>query len=436
VEGGPKHDKQYFYWLFEAQKNPEKAPLIMWLSGGPGCSSELALFAENGPCRIKRGGQSTTPNAYSWHAHANIVFVDQPAGTGFSTGKKADRDSTEGEVAEDLYHFMQELVRVHPRYHKNDFYVFGESYAGHYVPATAHRIYRGNRGKEGEYLALRGLGIGNGLTDPLIQYKYYPKMAYKSHTAPSVVSRKVYKQMKQAVPLCTQAIRNCQRHPEACGAAHNNCNVALIEPVQAAGKNIYNLNERCKHPPLCYSFSDMKTYLNSPRVRKVLGVTTPWKDCSTRVNFAFQADWLKNYAKMVPDLLHNGHTALIYAGDQDFICNWLGNKAWVKRLQWHGAADFQSAKDAPWMVDGKKAGRARHAQGLTFLQLHGAGHMVPMDQPKTSQAMVKQFLTHHTLLTESEVTPQSEEEEEGEEGEEEDEVSPTDEDEDEIPDKL
>jgi hypothetical protein len=109
--------KNYFYWLFESRENPETAPTILWLTGGPGCSSMLALLGENGPCTVAKDGKKTIVNKQSWNKKANILFVDQPAGTGFSYGDYDSEDHNEKEVSRDLYHFIQELVKVHPKYH-------------------------------------------------------------------------------------------------------------------------------------------------------------------------------------------------------------------------------------------------------------------------------------------------------------------------------
>lgn len=52
---------KYFFWLFESRSDPVNDPLVMWLSGGPGCSSQLALFAENGPCSVNEDGMTRFP---------------------------------------------------------------------------------------------------------------------------------------------------------------------------------------------------------------------------------------------------------------------------------------------------------------------------------------------------------------------------------------
>ncbi len=75
---------------------------------GPGCSSELALLVENGPCLMNVGDKTPHSNPNSWNSNANLLYVDQPAGTGFSTADKSGYDSNEDEVSTDLYHFLGE----------------------------------------------------------------------------------------------------------------------------------------------------------------------------------------------------------------------------------------------------------------------------------------------------------------------------------------
>merc|ERR1712072_1661734 len=391
--------KNYFFWMFEARSQPEAAPVVLWLTGGPGCSSEIALFTENGPCTVNQDGKSTTKNPFSWNRHANIIFVDQPAGTGFSYGKKkSDYDRNEKAVAEDLYWFMQELVKKYPKYHKQDFFVSGESYAGHFVPATAHRIFKGNQAKTGEYIALKGLMVGNGLTDPEIQYKYYPEMAFKSTTTPKVITKQKYLKMRKWVPKCTALIKKCQSDDTACQRAFTLCNAFLIGPVQDTGVNVYDLRQPCKNPPLCYDMSNIRQYLRSRKVKNTLGVKKSWQSCNFMVNSMFHVDWMKSYAGKIPPMLKNGIRTMIYAGDVDFICNWMGNKAWVTQMAWPGKKSFNDALDKNWVVNGKSVGKERTYGGLSFVQIHRAGHMVPMDQPAMSMIMLDNFLKSKLLV--------------------------------------
>lgn len=111
-----------------------------------------------------------------------------------------------------------------------------------------------------------------------------------------------------------------------------------------------------------------------------------------RVHAEMMEDWPHDFSHVLPELLAGGVRALIYAGDQDFICNWLGNRRWVDALPWAGAGDWRTARDARWTVDGEQAGVFRAAGPLTFLKVGGAGHMVPMDQPKHGLDMITRFI--------------------------------------------
>jgi len=129
-----------FYWLFESQGNPQTDPLVLWLTGGPGCSSELALFFENGPYTVNPD-LSLTPNPYSWNTNANLLYVDQPAGTGFSYAKNTSGYViNEAQVAADFYVFLQNFMKKFPQYASLPFFITGESYGGHYVPAISAYI--------------------------------------------------------------------------------------------------------------------------------------------------------------------------------------------------------------------------------------------------------------------------------------------------------
>ncbi|CAI5715338.1 unnamed protein product [Peronospora destructor] len=386
--------KNYFYWLFESRGSPSTDPMIIWLTGGPGCSSMLALLGENGPC-IVNDDLSLKRNPFSWTERANVMWIDQPAGTGFSYGDASEYDKTEKEVADDMYQFLQEFFQAKSEYKNQPFYVFGESYAGHYVSAITYRIFLGNQLQEGKvHINLQGFGIGNGLTDPEVQYKYYPDMAYNNTYGIKAVSYPVYLKMKAAVPQCMAMIASCQSTTAACPKAEDFCNEALLEPYAATGLNMYDVRAKCTYPPLCYDFSNVEKFLRLETTLKKLHVSpksSAWQSCSRAVNVGFYSDWMKNYQQLLPPMLEAGIRGLIYAGDADFIVNWMGCKAWTQELPWSKHDEFLATEDKDWVVDGKKAGRIRQVGSFTFQQVFEAGHMVPRDQPKNALAMLKAF---------------------------------------------
>ncbi|KAK9765664.1 hypothetical protein K7432_005832 [Basidiobolus ranarum] len=391
-------DKHFFFWFFESRSKPKKDPIILWLNGGPGCSSFTGLLMELGPCRVKKDGSGTEFNPHSWNSNANVIFLDQPTNVGYSHGSK-----TYGSLAasKDVYAFLQLFFKEYPEYSKQDFHVFGESYGGHYVPAIAKTIHENNKkgGKKFKPIKLKSIGLGNGLTDPLTQYKYYPKMACDNSYGIKAVSQSSCRQMEQSYPKCANMIRSCydRSNSMSCVPPTYYCNQNLIQPFQSSGLNIYDIRTKCEPgAQLCYSIlNGLTKYLNRPEIMSELGAEVKgFKSCDTSVYFGFlmAGDWMKPYHLNIPELLEDGIRVLVYAGDADFICNWYGNKAWAMELDWSGKKKFNNAKDTNWTVHGEPAGEVRTAKGLTFLRVFEAGHMVPYDQPENALDMINRWI--------------------------------------------
>mmetsp|Transcript_6680 Transcript_6680/g.11905 ORF Transcript_6680/g.11905 Transcript_6680/m.11905 type:complete len:605 (+) Transcript_6680:89-1903(+) len=414
------NDKNLFYWFFEKRTtsqlpagNPKlesgdpkkkgekgETPLVIWLTGGPGCSSSLALLSENGPCSVETDGATTKVNPYSWTESANVLWLDQPADVGYSYGQ--GNDSNEEMISEDAYYFLQAWFKSDEgeKYKNSPLFIVGESYGGHYAPAIAHRILEGNKKvKKGlAKLNLKGLAVGNGLTDPEEQYKWYAEMAYNNSHDDKVISEQTYKAMTAAIPLCTKGIKECNKGDNmlnsfACQGAFMYCNTALTTPYRATGKNPYDMSKDCPPTnPLCYDFSHVEKFMNLDTTKKALHVdehNPTWKTCNMMINMSFHVDWMKNFAPYVKDLVNAGIPALIYAGDLDFVCNYLGNREWTLKLDWKHHDEFNAAEEHDW---NSGAGLARTSNGLTFLQVYDAGHMVPADQPEHALQMITQFL--------------------------------------------
>jgi serine carboxypeptidase-like clade 2 len=157
-----------FYWLTEATKNPSSKPLVLWLNGGPGCSSVAYGAAEElGPFHIRSDGKTLYLNPYAWNKMANILFLESPAGVGFSyTNTSSDLQTTgDKRTAEDAYVFLIKWLERFPQYKYRDFYIAGESYAGHYVPQLAQVVYRNNKGLQKPVINFKGFMVGNAVTD-------------------------------------------------------------------------------------------------------------------------------------------------------------------------------------------------------------------------------------------------------------------------------
>uniref|UniRef100_A0A453MUF5 Carboxypeptidase n=1 Tax=Aegilops tauschii subsp. strangulata TaxID=200361 RepID=A0A453MUF5_AEGTS len=401
------HDARMFYFFFESRGKKED-PVVIWLTGGPGCSSELAVFYENGPFAIANN-MSLVWNKFGWDKISNIIFVDQPTGTGFSYSSD-DRDTRHDEagVSNDLYDFLQVFFKKHPEFVKNDFFITGESYAGHYIPAFASRVHQGNKKNEGTHINLKGFAIGNGLTDPAIQYKAYTDYALDMN----LIQKADYDRINKFIPPCEFAIKLCGTDGKAsCMAAYMVCNTIFNSIMKLVGtKNYYDVRKECEGK-LCYDFSNLEKFFGDKAVRQAIGVgDIEFVSCSTSVYQAMLTDWMRNLEVGIPALLEDGINVLIYAGEYDLICNWLGNSRWVHSMEWSGQKDFAKTAESSFLVDDAQAGVLKSHGALSFLKVHNAGHMVPMDQPKAALEMLRRFTQgklKESLITRKESCPQN-----------------------------
>jgi len=220
-------------------------------------------------------------------------------------------------------------------------------------------------------------------------------MAVSTNDHKPAVSNVTHAAKKEPTGQSIVAIAGCQKGiPGACLGATEVCNAGLLIPYTLTGMNPYDMRIKCAKPPLCYDFSNVAKYLSRADVRAKLGVgSRKWSDCNhvVAIEFELGGDWMHDFQQMLTDQLNNGIRVLIYAGDQDYICNWLGNQAWTQALPWAHQADFNTTKPVPWNIDSKPAGTLQTSNGFSFLRVYDAGHMVPRDQPAHALAMLNAF---------------------------------------------
>ncbi|KAK3631854.1 hypothetical protein LTR56_016632 [Elasticomyces elasticus] len=385
-------DKHLFYWFFESRNDPKNDPVVLWLNGGPGCSSLTGLFMELGPSFVNEK-RKLDYNPSSWNANASVIFLDQPVNVGYSySGGSVSNTIAAGK---DVYALLTLFFKQFPEYAKQDFHISGESYAGHYIPVFASEILS----HKNRNINLQSVLIGNGLTDGLTQYEYYRPMACGDGGWPAVLSPQECTSMDNALPRCLSLIENCYNSESvwSCVPASIYCNNAMIGPYQKSGRNPYDVRKDCTGNSLCYDELDwIQEYLNRKDVMEALGAEVDKYDsCNFDINrnFLFQGDWMQPFHRLVPGILKE-IPVLIYAGDADFICNWLGNLAWSTALEWPGQSKYGKApmEDLKLLDDGTKIGAVKSAANLTFVRIHAGGHMVPYDQPVASLEMVNRWL--------------------------------------------
>jgi len=352
--------------------------LVLWLTGGPGCSSELALFEENGPYTINED-LSLKINPYSWNNFANLLFVDQPLGTGFSTTKVLEK--TEEEIAADFYIFFTEFLAAYPSLKGRPFYITGESYAGHYIPAISAYIVKQNN----KDINFQAAAIGNGLVSAYWQYPQYNVFAYEN----KIITKTQYDTLKIGFTTCQNLIKKASWE-----IAMLQCQTEVEAITGNPPKfNVYNINLKC-NGPLCYNFTLVDDFLARKDVQTALGVTGHhWSECNDTVHSALASDWFTDESSNVAFLLSKNIPVLVYSGDLDFICNWRGGEMWTNQMVWPGQNNFNKLNYTKLGTYGEY----KSYNGFTFYRIFKAGHMVPMDQPAAALDMLARFIRSGNL---------------------------------------
>jgi carboxypeptidase C (cathepsin A) len=160
--------KSLHYVYVESAGNVTGDPVVIWLNGGPGCSSMLGAFSENGPFIFDDGESIIKPNPYSWNQRANLLYIESPAHVGFSMGGPNDWNHTDWTQSIDLFAAVQQFYVKNPERLSNPLWISGESYAGIYGPFLAWRIHNWNNEaawNNGTIYNFKGFAIGNGITD-------------------------------------------------------------------------------------------------------------------------------------------------------------------------------------------------------------------------------------------------------------------------------
>ena len=336
--------------FFEARNSPSKAPLILWLNGGPGCSSSTGLLGELGPCRLIND-HNTTFNPYSWNTHANIIFLDQPVNVGYSYADDGTTVSTSPVAGKDVYAFLEMFLHRFPKYANAPFHIAAESYGGMYAPNIANFIFKKNKelakaqNANLTHINLASVVLANGLTDPYIQTASVPDYVCDGPYPVYPPDHPQCAALRSKVPTCQRLIKMCYNTNSrfACLSATVYCNTQIMGPLMRkcpkltisrsftpsnlleTGLNPYDVRRKCDRSedadgPLCYrQIHWIDTWMNDPVHKAALGVNPDrtFESCNMEVNKAFtmKGDSMHNSAALLPELIDGGVRLLVYAGN-------------------------------------------------------------------------------------------------------------------------
>ncbi|KAK8845643.1 hypothetical protein IAR55_006359 [Kwoniella newhampshirensis] len=411
------YGESLFFYFFESRDKPAEDDVIFWINGGPGASSALGLFMELGPCRITpENGNSLVDNPDSWNNHANIFFLDEPSGVGFSFNENGQLLHTRTEqAAVDVGNFVQMWFETFSEFKGRKFHMAGESYGGRYLPLFASAVLDGNMYAEARNVTpvnLQSVMIGNGWTDTVTMMEGHVEQQCSSESGVKAIqSIGTCVALYEALPLCLEMLEKDCRHrfdDRRCGLAVDYCEGTIIGAFRKTGRNWYDISEKCE-AGVCYPqalSNALDEYLNRNSTLKTLGIdphwTGPWVSSSAGVAASMggiasspSMDLHHKTYLYVAGLLERGVRVLVYAGKVDFACNFIGVRKWVERLSWSGSKAYVASEERPWYLPGSKdiAGEVRTGgNGLTFATVRGAGHLVPLRKPKEAEHMLMKWI--------------------------------------------
>lgn len=357
----------------------------------------VGLFFELGPARIDED-LKPVHNPHAWNSNASVIFLEQPVNVGFSHSPNGVSDTTQS--AKDVYALLSLFFHQFPEYAKQDFHIAGESYGGHYVPAIATEILS----HENRNINIKSALVGNGLSDTYKQYASYKPYGCDGEGGyPGVINETECANMEKSLDRCQSLIQRCYDTESAwtCVPAHIYCNNALVMPYERTGMNPYDIRDDCvDEEHLCYiGVFHATQFLNQPEVIEAVGSEVDhYGSCNWDVNrdFMLTGDWMKPFYRLTANVLEH-IPFLVYVGDADFICNWLGIHDWVEGLEWEHQKDFNEVELGPLSfpkgkLDETEYGRVKSSHNFTYMQIYEAGHMVPHDQPEAANDFFNRWL--------------------------------------------
>ncbi|KAL3755114.1 hypothetical protein ACJRO7_002220 [Eucalyptus globulus] len=451
--------RAFFYYFVEAETSPDSKPLVLWLTGGPGCSSlGYGAFIEHGPFKVK--GVDLVKRDYM----ANLLYLESPAGVGFSysTNQSFYKGITDNITAQDNLVFLQRWFTKYPQYEGRDFFITGESYGGHYVPELARLIVQSKveinlKGIElridfkrllkpfltiiplfplqFDYLFGHNLQIGN----PLLDYEFDTNTMttfYWSHGMMSDQTELLFQNVCNYTRLlreirsrnltseCLEVLKEAAKElndtnaidkydvlADICltsGQSTLNIFYKMLTTAHSlssslASEDLINYQNFLETKDPCEE-QDVIKYFNRKDVQDALHAKLVavghWNTCSDDVNKNYRFEDL--YISMIPvlgELVKSGLRVLIYSGDLDAVVPFLGTRTMVDALATNVLKLNTTLSYRAWFDSKQVAGYTQEYGNLAFAIIRGASHTAPATQPERSLQLFTSFLEGKSLPT-------------------------------------
>lgn len=404
--------RSFFYYFVEAFSDPSSKPLTLWLNGGPGCSSiGNGAFTENGPFRASAASGGLIENPYTWNRASNVLFLDSPAGVGWSySNTTGDLTTNDTSTAQDNFLFLQNWFEAFPEYKGRDFYITGESYAGHYAPQLASLIVDYIAEEGTSVFNLVAMAIGNPLLDGLVDFQETVFFQW-SH---GLISDSTYTSVMANCNFSIASIPN-----EACAVATEELDrevTQFIDPydviIDVCLSPSMEQAHRLKHSRKILQKSKIRLkdssildvciddeligYMNLPSVQQAFhanstGLSYRWSYCNEG-SLNYDASVFDE--SMLPTLSHvleGGVSILVFSGDEDTVIPFGGTRRMINELAVMNNLNTTIPYSA-WFDGGQVGGWTQVYGPLSYATVRGAAHMVPFTSPSRALTLFQSFL--------------------------------------------
>ncbi len=418
-------ESKFMFWLFQPDAPIAPDTLTLWFNGGPGCSSLHGGLYENAPVSTAHypAGYPKTPadvpllvNEWAWTKTTNMMYVEMPQGVGFSYGSMPD---SEFDIGIDFHGFLLNFYDTFPQMKEKKLFLFGESYAGYYVPSIAHQILQDNLlVDEAERVNLEGIGLGNGWVEAETQGPAVIDFAWWHGLIDSPTKDSLHEVWKGCIagkkmspPFHDFTI------PDECGI------MSAVMAAAGAGAfpkktfhspNPYDVTTFDLYPVLFGRNTTMDRFYNNPEVKKALHAPQDvvWEGCipgagrrrmkAQQQNLAGKLllahDQPESVAPYIAELLDAGIRVLIYNGDRDLTTCAQGSEMVLNKMKWSGQEEWLKADRGLWMVNDNVAGFSKALNGLQFVVVYNAGHLLPNSNPQQALDLITRFVTDAQFL--------------------------------------
>lgn len=405
----PRH---LYFWMFPATEKRGEDDLIFWMNGGPGCSSLSSTLGENGPVKFNSDTFEAEPVPQTWTKLANMVWLDQPSGVGFSEGEAKNQSMRE--VAQDFYGFLVNFYQAFPKVQGKRLWIGGESFAGKFIPFMADEVYRNEEQNKLLGIDLQGININEPLFAPNIITKELTAVEYGLQHAKLLNFTDAQIQQLEQIGV-ENGIRHFVRDnlhyppkghleiPQALNVTFSPYShmKALIQENNPCASPFYIINRRCSPDALGMNMTTEKSnphnYFNDvPGVKEYIHAppNRTWMQCSTAEAFHVMKYAGNQYP--VPDVLSrvvekSKHT-VVQHGTYDMVVLYHGTSLALQNMTWNGRQGFENPPSNKLHSNGDVTVHYVSERNLTYFIVPRAGHMVPATSPEAAFHMAMYWL--------------------------------------------